>query len=292
MISYALSTSSVSPFITETVANAIRSSKFRNYEFCFKIAAWDEDALAHSNMARQLVKEGAMNVVSVHMPFHNGTEWDASYPNETIRRRVVNNHIRLLRESADFIGRHVTLHASGEPPMEEHPERMDKICRTLEELMPTLEEFNYTINIEYLPRTCVGNCVEEIREILKNFDASRVGVCMDVNHIMDRYKELPDIIRALAPRINTFHISDYDGVDETHWMPGQGVYNWGEILDCIHEIDHDVVLIFETNAQLRRNDREIDPVFRLRQNEKACFFMENFRRLTAEINDFIIPGNN
>ena len=33
--------------------------------------------------------------------------------------------------------------------MEEHPERMDKICKTLEELMPTLEEFNYTINIVY-----------------------------------------------------------------------------------------------------------------------------------------------
>ena len=98
--------------------------------------------------------------------------------------------------------------------------------------------------------------------------------------------------QALFLYINTFHISDYDGVDETHWMPGQGVYDWGEILDCINKIDHDTVLIFETTAQLKRTDREIDPAFRLRQNERACYFMENFRRLTAEIDNFIIPGNN
>ena len=292
MISYALSTSSVNPFITETVADAMRKSKFRNYELCFKIDAWSPEALDHCNMARKLVKEGAINVSSVHIPFHNGTEWDISYPDEDIRRHIVENHIRILKENADFIGRHLTVHASGEPPMDEHPVRMDKIHRSLDELMPTLEEFGFSLNIEYLPRTCLGNCVEELQQIICDYDPKHVGICMDVNHIMDRPQDLPAIIRELAPRINTFHISDYDGIDETHWMPGQGVYNWGEILDCIHEIDHDVVLILETNMQLARASREIDPMFRLRQNERACFFMENYRRLTAEIDKFVLPGNN
>lgn len=291
MIRYALSTSSFGGVVNEQTAAALRQSKFRNFELIFPVDAFGEKMQGNCRMIRQLVKEGVMNIPSVHMPFHNGTLWDASYPDEAIRKSIVDNHIRLIRECHDMTGSLITMHASGEPPMEEHPVRMDKICRTLEDMMPLAEEFGLCYNIEFLPRTCIGNCVEEIQQITANFDADRVGVCLDVNHIMDRYRELPDIIDTLAPRIKAFHISDYDGIDETHWMPGQGVYDWAEILRHIRKIDHDVLLIFETNMQLKRTDRVIDPIFALRQNEKACWFMENYERLTAELENFVIPGN-
>jgi sugar phosphate isomerase/epimerase len=185
-----------------------------------------------------------------------------------------------------------TLHASiGGIPMSEHPQRIGQVCKTIEEMLPTAKELGFVINVEFLPRTCLGNCVEELQQIVSRFDADQVGICLDVNHIMDRYRELPAMIDTLAPRIRAFHLSDYDGVDETHWIPGQGIHDWPEIMRHIRAIDHDVVLILETTWQLSHAKRVIDPIFALRQNERACWFLENCDRLVPEIEKFQIPGN-
>ena len=184
-----------------------------------------------------------------------------------------------------------SIHASNEPPLSEHPQRIGQVCKTIEEMLPAARELGFVINVEFLPRTCVGNCAEELREIVSHFDAKQVGICLDVNHIMNRYQELPAMIYLLAPRIRSFHINDYDGIDETHWLPGQGIHNWPELMKHIRAIDHDVLLILETSWQLNSKSRPIDPLFSLRQNECACWFLENCDRLVPEIEKFQIPGN-
>ena len=292
MISYALSTCAFGGVIDEMTADALRKGKFRQFELLFPTAPDGEVFSKFLQEARKLVNEGVMTFSSSHMPFQNGNNWDVSCTDEYVRKYIVANHIDLLRKNADIIGRNVTVHASGEPPLDEHPLRMVQICRTLEDLMPIADELDLTFNIEYLPRTCLGNSVEELQAIVANFDKKRVGICLDVNHTMDRYAELPDMINVLAERINTFHISDYDGVDETHWIPGQGIINWSAVLQEIRKINHNVLLILETDMQLKRLARKVDPVFALRQNERAVWFMENFDRLSAESAAFVIPGNN
>ena len=62
--------------------------------------------------------------------------------------------------------------------------------------------------------------MEELQAITSRFDPEHVGICMDVNHAMNRWREVPEMISVLAPRIRAFHINDYDGVDEMHWFPG------------------------------------------------------------------------
>ncbi|MBN3523411.1 hypothetical protein [Paenibacillus apiarius] len=42
--------------------------------------------------------------------------------------------------------------------------------------------------------------------------------------------ETPEaFIDQLAPHIIAVHISDYDGQDEKHWMPGAGINNWHDL---------------------------------------------------------------
>ena len=217
--------------------------------------------------------------------------WDPSHLDEEQRKEISARFIKLIRDHADLMAPMVTLHASNEPPLEEHPQRIDQVCRTIEEMLPTARELGFVINVEFLPRRCVGNSVEELQRIVSRFDPGQVGICLDVNHIMNRYKELPQMIDELAPRIKSFHIADYDGVDETHWLPGQGIHDWAELMKHIRAIDHDVLLILETTWQLRRENRQIDPIFSLRQNERACWFLENCERLVPQIEAFRIPGN-
>ena len=226
------------------------------------------------------------------MPYNGDLYWDPSVADETVRRDVSARLIRLIRENADLMAPMVTLHASyGGIPQEEHPYRLDQTCKTIEELIPTARELGFVINVEYLPRQCIGNSEAELRQFLTRFDAEDVGICLDVNHIMDKYIELPGMIDRLASRIRSFHICDYDGVDETHWMPGQGIHDWQELMKHIRMIDHDILLILETGYQLKLPTRPVDPQFAFRQNERAVWFLENCENLVPQIENFRMPGN-
>jgi len=293
MITYALSVSAFGHFITEPVAAAVRRSRFRNFEpHLGTCIAGQELAPDSIRLTRELIREGVFRSASIHLPYRGGVRWDSSNPDESARKDVVARMIRLIRENADLMGPMATLHGSpGGIPLSEHPQRIGQFCRSIEELLPVARELGFVINVEYLPRTAVGNSVDELLQIVSNFDADQVGICLDVNHIMTRNRELPEIIRVLAPRIRSFHICDYDGVDEMHWIPGQGIHDWPEVMRNIRAIDHDVLLILETIWQLKRDNRPVDPIFAIRQNEKACWFLENCERIQQEIEQFEIPGN-
>ena len=292
MISYALSVSAFGNYITESAAAAVRQSKFRNFEPYLATCIDDDDvSLISKKLTRQLIEEGVFHTASMHLPFCGKYCWDSSSPDETIRKDVSERLIRLIRDHADLMGPMVTLHAGGGSPQSEHLQRIGQVCKTIEEMLPTARELGFMINVEFLPRTCLGNSPEELLRIVSNFDEDEVGICLDVNHIMDRYKDLPEMINMLAPRIRSFHLCDYDGIDETHWIPGQGIINWPELMRHIRAIDHDVLLILEPVWQLKRDSRPIDPLFAIRQNEKACWFLENCEKIMPEISTFQIPGN-
>ena len=292
MLSYALSAGSFGSYITPAAAEAVRRSNFRNYEYDFGTFARDEEkASASAALTRNLIGEGVFRCASIHLPFYGKQSWDPSCLDETARKEISARFVRLIREHGELLGPMATLHASVEPPLSEHPQRLDQACKTIEEMLPAAREAGIVINVEFLPRTCVGNCAEELQQIVSRFDPGDVGICLDVNHIMNRYRELPAMIDLLAPRIRSFHISDYDGIDETHWMPGQGIHDWPEIMKHIRAIDHDVLLILETTWQLTRSSREIDPLFALKQNERACWFLENCETILPQINAFRLPGN-
>ena len=292
MITYALSACAFGSYVTQEAAAALRQSKIRNYEpYLGTCIAGNEPSRLSTELTRQLIREGVFHSASVHLPFYGNTSWDPSLLDEEQRKAVSARFIKLIRDHADLMGPMVTLHASLEPPMEEHPRRIGQVCKTIEEMLPTARELGFVINVEYLPRTCVGNSAEELQQIVSRFDPEEVGICLDVNHIMNRYRELPQIIDLLAPRIRSFHICDYDGIDETHWLPGQGIHDWPELMKHIRAINHDVLLILETTWQLTRANRAVDPLFSLRQNERAIWFLENCERLVPEIQAFQIPGN-
>lgn len=293
MISYAISVSVDS--MTEAWAEAFRRAKLRNVElgltYCPEKAAEMQTSL---ELTRSLIREGAIRISSVHLPFYGGNvSWDPSEPDEKLRREVVGRFRSLLRTYADLIPAQATLHASGcEPPLSEHPARIDQVCRSIEELLPLAREMKFSFNLEYLPRTCIGNCAEELQTITRKFDPELVGICFDVNHAMARWREVPDLITKLAPRVRAFHLSDYDGVDERHWFPGQGILDWPAVMKAIRAVDHDVLLIHETVRQLCGGRTPLpDPLFHLRQTEASCWFLEHCESVVPRIREFPIPGN-
>ena len=67
-------------------------------------------------------------------------------------------------------------------------------------------------------------------------------VCFDTNHLL--LESHADFIGALGDRIATVHLSDYDGRDERHWLPGKGVIDWPALCRSLRRAGYLGVYIF------------------------------------------------
>lgn len=237
---YAYSTSSLGCFEPDGWRRAFRQSPIRNLEVVFsQFPPGSGAAAALAAMAR----DGVVTPVSAHLPFDR----DISALDDAARKCAVHELAGILQDSDPvLIPRELTLHPSREPnDPAERRRRLEQIRRSLDELLPVAAKTRSRLNLELLSRSCMGNSPEELLELVRGYDDSTVGINVDVNHAMSRYREIPEMIRELGARVHALHLSDYDGVDERHWGIGLGIIDWPRVMRAIDDLPDVPVLILE-----------------------------------------------
>lgn len=197
----------------------------------------------------RLAAENGIALWSFHLPFWQYDRFDPSSLDAESRRHAVELDAELIRRAAEIGIRRFVIHASGEPIADGERE-VRKCCsrESLSRLADVAEECGAVLCVETLPRTCLGHSSEEMLWLLA--EDRRLRVCLDNNHITT---EAPDVlIRALGERIETLHISDFDFVDERHWLPGEGDVNWGALLSALGEIGYKGVFLYEVGFETPR----------------------------------------
>ena len=233
------------------------------------VPIWDNPVRLES--LRAALDETGVRVNSIHAPF--GPEYDISSPDAAVRERGIEAAGLCLRRLAELGGRSVIVHPSGEPiedaQRDAHMERALDSLRRIEERIPDGDGFS--IAIEHLPRTCLCHDSRELLEVLDRLDSRRFGICQDVNHANLR-EDLCAATRQYGSRIVTLHISDNDGVDERHWLPGRGSIPWLEWKEQLLASGYDGPFLYEVGpwneghglpedaaarvAEIARNSRE------------------------------------
>lgn len=123
--------------------------------------------------------------------------------------------------------------------------------------------------LENLPRSCIGNNTAEIKKIMQMLPDIRL--CFDCNHFTavkpnEHFLWLQHCYPALRKKLNpqkdtaelyvsefskkivTVHISDYDGINERHWLPGQGIINFKHIAAELEKSNFNAPVIFEPDS--------------------------------------------
>ena len=204
---------------------------------------WDTDyerlAEEFTAIFRQARRAG-LEVWSVHLPY--GRHWDISATDQETREAVAGHLVKVLQLGESWgVGRAV-LHPSYEPIFpEERPLRLEACQASLRELAARTAALNIRIAVECLPRTCLGNTGDEMLELVSVSDD--LIVCCDVNHLLQEKPE--QFIRKVGSRIGTVHLSDYDGKDEKHWMPGEGIIDWNKVLMELTDQGYQGAFMFE-----------------------------------------------
>ncbi len=183
--------------------------------------------------------EFGVTLASFHLPFQLEQE-DISKPE--VAEEAVRTNAEMIKRASDIGIKTFVIHASREPIADdERAERMACAKQSLSALGQVVEACGAVLAVENLPRTCLGKNSDELLELLTAHPGLRV--CFDTNHLLE---EDPMVfIHNLKGKIVTTHISDYDFVNERHWLPGEGKVDWNAILRALEEIGYDGVWMYE-----------------------------------------------
>jgi sugar phosphate isomerase/epimerase len=214
--------------IEVTVADVMKTPVAQRAEKCRQIVA---DA-----------QKAGILLWSGHIPF--GRTWDISTADAKQREQVLGKVREAMEVCAMLKLKKAVIHASAEPIKDDERQTRLAICKdSLRTLTPEFAQRQVQLALEDLPRTCLGNTSEEILWLIQGIDG--LGVCFDTNHLL---KEKPeDFVRKVGQHIVTLHVSDYDGVDERHWMAGEGIVNWKAVTGALREANYNGPLLFETS---------------------------------------------
>lgn len=197
---------------------------------------------------------------SFHLPFTPFAEYDISTTDEQARRMAVQRQTDRLEKIAEAGIKLAVIHPSGEPiAPQERAQRMAQAKRSLSELASVANAHGILLAVEDLPRTCLGCNSAEILELIGN--DPRLGVCFDTNHLLN--EDPCDFVRAVGDRIVTTHVSDYDFINERHWLPGEGDIDWNALLRALEDVGYDGPLVYEIDSSVTiktmRRERALRP---------------------------------
>jgi sugar phosphate isomerase/epimerase len=192
------------------------------------------------------IREAGLKVWSVHLPY--SSTWDVSIIDPKKREAAVVFFEEMIRLAGIFEPECLVLHP-GADNIKNANTRADRLkCarNSIGRLALVAKEIGAVLCVEDLPRTCPGRTADEIDYLTA--DIPNVKICFDTNHLLiDTHEEF---FHKVGDRIGTIHVSDYDRIDEKHWLPlsGRGVVDWPAFCRNLKACGYKGVFMFESRG--------------------------------------------
>lgn len=196
---------------------------------------------------RACADEHGICLWSMHIPF---SPFDVLDPSDLNKQKQTLDYFQncITKGAAIGIDKFV-VHPSAEPIEEQdRARRMACAKESLSCLAGFAAKKGGVVAVENLPRTCLGRDSKDMLELLSAHPALRV--CYDTNHLLN--ESAADFLHAVGDRIITTHVSDYDFLNERHWLPGEGNVNWQEILSLLSEVGYQGAWLYELGFGLSK----------------------------------------
>lgn len=128
---------------------------------------------------------------------------------------------------------------------------LDAFRRSLDELLRMAETLGIRLACENMPshgRPRPGVQMEEVRAVIDGYP-HEVGLCLDTGHAYMSGLDPAAEARIAGERLMALHLQDTDGVEDRHWMPGQGKVNWAQLYAALTTMGFDGAWTFEVHIE-------------------------------------------
>lgn len=201
---------------------------------------WPDYKHLDYNALKRCSEKYGVALWSYHMPFQTT---DIANKDRAWRLCSLEYMCELIKQASEIGIHKFVTHASTELPDDpvRRAETLDIAKESLSQLADFAANYGSTICVEDLPRRCLGNCSEELLDILSVNDKLRV--CFDTNHLLG--EDILSFIKRMEDKIVTVHISDYDYIDERHWLPGEGDIPWYDLYQALLDVSYTGAWMYE-----------------------------------------------
>ncbi len=213
--------------------------------------------------------EYGVGLWSIHLPFWSKTRKIDIAHMDAQTRRDTNAYLAELIKKAGDIGIPVAvIHPGLEPTADNEREtRLNYSAESLAELAEVCAQSGMTLAVEDLPRTCLGNHSDDFKILLSGDE--RVRIVFDTNHLL--IQKNVDFIRVLGEKIITLHVSDYDFLNERHWLPYEGKNHWVDIVTELEKVGYEGPWLYELGLKAPKTINRRDLTYAdFRANYEAC----------------------
>lgn len=238
------------PRLTEEFFADCQKNGFGAFELS---VAYDQ----YENLELSQIEKNARNyglaLWSFHLPFQPFEKLNIAGLSPELRQNSVRYLSEWLKKAAETGFSRAVIHPSGEPIAEEDREEAIKgAMESLSALADVADRAGIILAVENLPRTCLGNSSSEILRLVSASPSLRV--CFDTNHLLAQDHE--SFMNDVKEQLTTVHVSDYDFINERHWLPGEGKIDWGQVMDRFDRIGYEGAWIYELEYSPRTLMRE------------------------------------
>ena len=179
-------------------------------------------------------RDADLSIATFHLPFTLEDDISAFY--ETERRRAVDRMKSWMQRAAWVGSQKVIQHPSTrgyETTLEGFDRFMERLRRSLGELLPFAEERGITIALENLLPRDGSRFFSQAEHFAALGDITHpcLGFCLDTGHalIAAGREAFGSYHSALLPLIVAYHLADNAGDRDSHLAPGHGNVPWNEV---------------------------------------------------------------
>lgn len=213
-------------------------------------------------------EETGVQIWSFHLPFEPFETNDISSNDAQIRKNTITLQSEYIKWASDLGAKVAVIHPSAEPNAEnERSEKIKCAKESLFELAEVATQNGVILAVEDLPRTCLGNCIAEIKDLISAH--VKLRVCLDTNHLLTESNI--DFIREFGNKIVTIHVSDYDYRNERHWLPYEGDVDWVKLVTELENAGYCGPFMYEVGLKTPPSINRRDLTFKdFKENYLAC----------------------
>jgi sugar phosphate isomerase/epimerase len=208
-----------------------------------------------------------VGITSVHAPFRH----DMASPDSSTRESAVRDVLMAARAAAALGAGVVIVHPHSRLETVDEETMRTIICSIgsiLDGVPPDVR-----IAVENLPSLCSPAALEAL---LNEFPQDRVGFCYDSSHHSLRPRQF-DFLGAFGDRLICVHISDNQGEQDDHQIPGEGVIDWHDFASRFGRLRYREPFLLE--VETRESSRKEARVFLTEAFARAEWLMALSDRL-------------
>jgi len=217
---------------------------------CFEISTEDLEEIDMEGGSESAIEEVRAVLGELHASMPQGHAYlhaDVAHPDESRREADRATLARHMNYCASLGVNYVVIHPGGRgyTTDEELSTVVEHNVSAFKLLAEQAGEKGLKIGIENMfeppgrNERVFGSAVDELLDLIAAINSPAVGIAFDTSHANVEGIDLPAAVREFGDLICCTHISDNDGSDDQHLMPGGGSIEWPPFIAALREVAYD-----------------------------------------------------